>query len=689
MRDVKFGIEINLKGAQTVTQATNQLENSIRKTEARYRELAASGKLSLKQQTAAATAMRAKIDESRQAIDKLQASVGNTAVAKYAQNIEARRTLGIRAEKDIQREIQQTESAYQRLAKSGVVSARELSRAQEASLARVRELRRELGETEKVQKRIGISPGAITAAAGAYMLAKPAVTRAMDYDRTVAGLTNTMFNDRDASGRISGKAEIKKAIQDALKFGGGTREQAAGTLSALMSSGEFGKSHAYSLLGTIQKASTATGADSEQLANIALAAKRMGIKPEDIPSALSKAIRAGELGGFELVDMAKHLPAVLSSSRALGLSGMGGFERILASMQASVLTAGTKDEAANNLINMLEKLNGNDTNKDFQKRGIDLRGELAKGAARGEDAVTTFTKLIDVMISRSPKMRVAAQELDRLTSLAQDKKNPLREQALKQIAQIYASAEIGTVLQDRQALQGFRAESQGGKSGLLATVRAGLLKDDAQQELSRSFAVMNDTASVQAQRLANANLEGQDIALTSAGGVLKPFTQGVVAAAEKFPLLTASVTAATASLGLLAGAAGINAMTRGKGAAVVGVANTRSSRMMGKFGLTAAVAGASLSQFGDEDSAAVRYGSAALSGAGLGAMFGPIGAIIGAAGGLAIQGVVDSLKTDVNAKAHIKLDVNLPPGATVRSHDVNAAGNLMLHTNIGNLYSVP
>lgn len=483
----------------------------------------------------------------------------------YQKLASARETLGIRPEQEIQREIQQTEAAYNRLARSGAASARELQRAQDASIAKVKALRHEMGEAQKSFK---LTPGAVAGVAGAYMLAKPAVTRAMDYDHTVAALTNTMFNDRDKAGRIAGKEEIKQAISDALKVGGGTREQAAGTLSALMGSGEFTKEQSYGLLKMIQKGSTATGADSGQLADIVLAAKRMGIKPEDMDKVISKAIRAGELGGFELSDMAKHLPAALSSARSLGLSGMGGFERVLASMQSSVLTAGTKDEAANNLINILEKMNSSDTAKDFQKQGINLRGELVKGANRGEDTITTFTKLIDQVIAKDPNTKAVTQELDRLSKIAEDKKNPQREQALKQIQQIYASSEIGKFLQDRQALQGFRAESQGGKSGLTKAVREGLARDDNAQELNTSYAVMDDTASAQMQKMENAKLEGQDKALTGVGGPLKPLLHGITSAAQEFPLLTASVSAATSALGLLAGAAGINAVlgVGGKGA---------------------------------------------------------------------------------------------------------------------------
>lgn len=58
----------------------------------------------------------------------------------------ARETLGVRAENAIQREIEQTRAAYDRLKRSGVASQNELRRASEATKQRVRELNAELGK---------------------------------------------------------------------------------------------------------------------------------------------------------------------------------------------------------------------------------------------------------------------------------------------------------------------------------------------------------------------------------------------------------------------------------------------------------------------------------------------------------------------------------------------------------------
>lgn len=565
MSEMQVGISLRLTGANTVAQATRDLQTQIKETERRFERLASSGKLSQEQLAAAAVKMREKVAASRKELEQLQNTVGQTAVSKYAANIEARRVLGIRAEKDIQNEIKRTEVAYQTLAKSGALSAQQLARAQDASLRKIRELRKEMGEVEKHTRSVAsISPGSVAVVAGAAMLAKPAVTRAASYDHSVADITNTLYSERGKEGRIAGKAEVKAAISAALKEGGGDRDQAAATLKELLSSGEFSKESSFSLLGTIQKASTATpGTDSKDLAGIALSLKRAGVSEDRLPAMLSKTIRSGQLGGFELDDMARTLPEAMAMAKKLGMTGEAGYERLLVSMQSSVLTAGTKSAAANNLVNLLGKIDSPDTANDFKKHGINLTDELAKGAGR-EDRITTFARLIDQVVQKDPKMKALAKESDRLSAIAGDKKNPQREEALKQMQDIYRSSSIGKILQDRQALMGFLAEEEGkaGENSLASRVRKGI-KSDNGQELETSYEVMNDTVSVQTQRLENAKLEGQDEMLTGAGTPLKDFFQGVVSTAEQFPVLTASVSAATAALGLLAGAAGLNALLGG------------------------------------------------------------------------------------------------------------------------------
>jgi hypothetical protein len=110
----------------------------------------------------------------------------------------------------------------------------------------------------------------------------------MAYDRRLALMANTAYSERDVAGRIAGKADLDKAIRNATKNGLGTPEQAAETLNTLVGSGAMGNGKAglessIKLLPVLQKAATGTGANANDLAQIAIAAKQnMGLSDEQI-----------------------------------------------------------------------------------------------------------------------------------------------------------------------------------------------------------------------------------------------------------------------------------------------------------------------------------------------------------------------------------------------------------------------
>ena len=74
---------------------------------------------------------------------------------KHQEMYSATARLGIRTEHQIRREIQQTQAAYNRLAKSGMASQRELARAAQVTRSRVRELTAEINGGASRLQRIG------------------------------------------------------------------------------------------------------------------------------------------------------------------------------------------------------------------------------------------------------------------------------------------------------------------------------------------------------------------------------------------------------------------------------------------------------------------------------------------------------------------------------------------------------
>ena len=288
-------------------------------------------------------------------------------------------------------------------------------------------------------------------AAGAAVAAQP-VKRTMEYDKRLAYMSNTAYSDRDLAGRKAGMRELGEAVKRAVRVGGGSRDSAADALDAMIASGGMGKNNAESIknsieaLPTITKFATASGADPTELANIAVRGMQsFGIKSAELPKALDMAMAAGQAGGFEIKDMAKWLPQQMAAARMSGLSGLAGFGSLLAANQASVITAGTKDEAGNNLVNLLAKINSKDTANDFKKLHIDLPGSLAAKRGKGMDSLDAFVSFADDIANRDKNYTALRQNTK--AASGSDRIAMLNSQA-----DILQGSAVGQIIQDRQAL---------------------------------------------------------------------------------------------------------------------------------------------------------------------------------------------------------------------------------------------
>jgi hypothetical protein len=424
-------------------------------------------------------------------------------------------------------------------------------------------------------------------AAGGYVLNR-AATRPMAYDRRLALLANTGFNDRGVDGRIAAKAEISAGVRRAVRYGG-TPEQALDTLNTLVGSGAMGDGRqgvksSLRLLPTIQKYATGSGASANDLASLVVSLKQtMGIKDADIPTALSKAIRAGQEGGFELTDMARWLPQQMALYSANGAKGMGGFESLLAANQVARITAGTTDEAGNNLVNLLTKLNSQDTVKDFQKQGINLTGSLAAAREKGILPLDAFVKLVDNVSSRD-------QRFQDLKSKAAGETGADRKVTLEAMTDLLMQSGVGKVIQDRQAMGALLAlmQQRGKYNDVLQKVG-----QETGNEGMASFATVADSADFRKEQLENRSAFAAQDSLNAVDKPLKSLLDGVVAAADKFPGLAAgawSATTALVALAAAAGAGGLVSLLRKSGGAVPSAAAAGSPSLMRQMGIPAASA---------------------------------------------------------------------------------------------------
>lgn len=414
------------------------------------------------------------------------------------------------------------------------------------------------------------------AAAGGYVL-KSAADRPMAYDRKLALVANTAYGDRDVAGRIAGKAEIEAGVRDAVKRYGGTPEQILDTFTTLVGSGAMGQGQAgvKSSLGALpflQQAATGTGASGNDLAHIYLAAKQnMGMSDREAQLGISKAIKAGQEGGFELKDMARWLPQQMAMAGNNGMKGMGGFESLIAANQATRMTAGTADEAGNNLVNLLAKVTSNDTANDFKRQHVDLYGSLTASMSTGKNSLEAFVGIVQKLGSKDPKYLELKAKADA------SKNEPEKQKLYESMADIMKAKGVGTTVQDRQALTGlFGMMSPTGK---YREVLAAVKKENG-AEAGMSFKTIAASTDFKAEQVGNNKSFAAMDTLAAVKGPLDTLLDGVNKGADAFPGFTAALYAATVAVGAFAAASIGGSLLGGKGG---GILNFLKGKLPGGF----------------------------------------------------------------------------------------------------------
>lgn len=483
--------------------------------------------------------------------------------AELKRQATARSTLGVRSEQDIQREIQQTQAAYNRLTRSGVMSANEQARAFSTMTDKVSRLKNELNGANHSMtglqraRMLGSGAAAVVGgiAAASTVLAQP-VRNQMSYDRRVAMMTNTAYAEEGMAGRQAGKQHLTGMIRNAVSAGGGTKESASDTLDAMLASGAVSMDSAATLLPVLQKYATSTGADPRDLANIAIRLKQtFAIKDQDIEKALNMAIVGGQEGSFELADMAKWLPQQLAAASNVGMSGLDDFATLIGVNQGAAITAGSSDEAGNNVVNLLAKISSKDAANSAAKikyngKGIDLPGSIAAAKGKGINQIDAFMGIVDKVVGNDP----AYQKLEAKLKTA---KGEERKQVIESMAKVLEGSAIGSIIADRQALMGLL-----GYRGNKEYVQGVIKKSNEQRELKPgqfagdiNYAVISDTNDFKAEQLKNQKDFGEMDAIKPLSDVLGTLSKNLADYSKEYPGLTTAVVGATDGIKAMGAAA--------------------------------------------------------------------------------------------------------------------------------------
>lgn len=341
------------------------------------------------------------------------------------------------------------ESEQRRLGKSLEATRSQMDKLN-AVTARRQQVREAFGEAAA---RTGVAVGAAASFGATFGKPVNAAAAFQDQVRQIA-----------ITGEFAGteqEAQLGRVIRDTgLRFNQRTDDLTAG-LTTLVAQG-FDATKLDTVAPTLARFATATrtsfddiGAMTSTLVNV--------LNVEDLDLALNQAAKAGKLGAFEVKDMARWFPALGGLIKSLGVTGNEAVVNLASRLQIARLTAGSNDEAANNLKNFLAKITSQDTFKAFDKLGIDFEQRLKSAAVRGIDPVATAVdSVLDVLARKSPEATQALRKLADETAAVKDpaQRAALIESRQGSIQSLTEKIGIGEVFRDQQAVSFLIAELQ-------------------------------------------------------------------------------------------------------------------------------------------------------------------------------------------------------------------------------------
>lgn len=539
------GLRNELSGLATArsnlgVRAEHSIQREIQRTQASYNRLARSGKLSSDELARAYSEMKKRVAALRVEMDREAEQTRNN----YQRMATARELVGIRSEQMIQREIQRTEAAYNRLANSGTLSAQEQGRAFTATQTKLAGLRKELQGAKADESGLGkklLVAGAVIGA-GAHYLA-PKIENSADYSMELMKLSNRVFHDRDTKGREKGKREIDNSVRNAIELGGGSVEDTVSGYEGLISSQAFSVQEANKLLPRVNMAASSVGANPYKVAELASSLHYFKIPTDKIPNALSGVVRMGQMGPVDADVIAEHAKGMFEQLGGIGGGGYQGLRAVLPLAESSALGAATPAQALTNATDLVNDILS--PNLDNAAGRIKINGKkihwhdsIIKMMGQGIDPLEAARTIVNKTIDNDKQYQLLNGTLKQTT-------DPTQRDRLERQIQAIRGVYYGKFFRNQQArmsfigyeqhydkvksLQGALDQEYYGKPGELAT-------DKDMTGVSPEPAFKTKQAASLAMLDANSVLEpGADIWGDIAGGftkldeVLPNVTKGLVA----------------------------------------------------------------------------------------------------------------------------------------------------------------
>ncbi|KMS58870.1 hypothetical protein V473_10925 [Sphingobium cupriresistens LL01] len=286
-------------------------------------------------------------------------------------------------------------ASHERRLRTDAASTNDTLREQERRLQQLADRSRRVAAARNQFSQIqgtatGLAAGGAAAVGTGMVIARPledAVSGALEYESTMTDINQKVNQTREA-GRQMGKdlrvaalavnqmpADLQKGVDTLTGFGLGARQ-------------------ATDMMTPIGRAATAYKAEIDDLGRATFAAHdNLKVPVEQTGKALDVMAQAGKSGAFEVKDMAQYFPELTASMQSLGSKGVPAVADLAAALQITRKGAGDSPSAANNLQNLISKINAGDTIKNFAKFGIDIPAAMKKAAKDGRSPIEEIVRL--------------------------------------------------------------------------------------------------------------------------------------------------------------------------------------------------------------------------------------------------------------------------------------------------------
>ncbi|AXB75459.1 phage tail tape measure protein [Novosphingobium sp. P6W] len=236
----------------------------------------------------------------------------------------------------------------------------------------------------------GLAAGGAASIGTGMVIARPlegAAEDAMQFESKMTDINQKVVQARDA-GRLMGLDMRKTAL--AVNQLPADLQKGVDTLTGF----GLGGKQATAMMQDIGRSATAYKAEIDDLAKATFASHdNLKVAIYQTGYALDVMAEAGKNGAFEIKDMAQYFPALTASMQSLGGKGVPAVADLAAALQITRKGAGDASSAANNLQNLLSKINSEDTIKNFADLGIDIPKAMKKAAAESRSPIEEIVRL--------------------------------------------------------------------------------------------------------------------------------------------------------------------------------------------------------------------------------------------------------------------------------------------------------